>query len=80
MDRMNHGARPDRPHLEGMGTSEETVALWEEVTGKSADDLDWYLDFTGFKTALLSIRTTSFMDLPQPSDEILTQMLHRSRS
>jgi aminoglycoside phosphotransferase (APT) family kinase protein len=79
MDRMNHGERPDRPHLEGMGTSEETVALWEEVCGKSAADLDWYIEFTGLKTALLSIRTCSFMDMPQPTDDVLTQMLQRSR-
>jgi len=79
MDQMNHGERPDRPHLEGMGTCEQTVALWEEVSGKSADDLDWYLDFTGIKTALLSIRTTTFMDLPEPTDEVMQQMLQRSR-
>lgn len=43
--------------LEGMGTRAETVELWEEVSGKSAADLDWYIAFASFKQDCLSIRT-----------------------
>lgn len=68
MERMNHGELPGRPHLEGMGTRDETVALWEAVSGKSAADLLWYEEFTGVKVSLLSIRTCKFMDVPPPDD------------
>ncbi len=44
------------PPLEGMGSPAETVALWEEVSGKSAVDLDWYIDFTTLKKACLGTR------------------------
>jgi aminoglycoside phosphotransferase (APT) family kinase protein len=42
--------------LEGMGTRDETVALWEEITGKSAADLEWYEDFTQLKMSLTGMR------------------------
>ena len=42
--------------LEGMGTRDETVALWEEVSGKSAADLEWYEDFTQLKMACTGVR------------------------
>jgi aminoglycoside phosphotransferase (APT) family kinase protein len=42
--------------LEGMGTREETVALWEEVSGKSAADIDWYEDFAKLKMSCASVR------------------------
>lgn len=43
-------------HLEGMGTRQETVDIWESITGMSAKDLEWYEDFTQLKTACMSIR------------------------
>lgn len=51
-----HGATTTRPFLEGMGSREETIALWEKLTGKSAKDVDWYIDFTHFKMACTGIR------------------------
>jgi aminoglycoside phosphotransferase (APT) family kinase protein len=42
--------------LDGMGSQDETVALWEEISGKSAADLDWYLQFTRLKMACTSVR------------------------
>ncbi|TDW63226.1 aminoglycoside phosphotransferase (APT) family kinase protein [Novosphingobium sp. PhB55] len=42
--------------LEGMGSREETVVLWEELTGKSAADLEWYEDFARFKMTCTGIR------------------------
>ncbi|MFT4055191.1 MAG: phosphotransferase family protein [Novosphingobium sp.] len=46
-----HGA-----YLEGMGTREETIALWEEISGKSAAGLEWYEEFTHFKMTCTGVR------------------------
>ena len=43
-------------YLDGMGSRAETVALWEEVSGKSAADLEWYEDFTQLKMACTGVR------------------------
>ncbi|MEZ5737671.1 MAG: phosphotransferase family protein [Novosphingobium sp.] len=43
-------------YLEGMGSREETIALWEEITGKSAADIDWYEDFTHLKMSCTGVR------------------------
>jgi aminoglycoside phosphotransferase (APT) family kinase protein len=43
-------------YLEGMGTREETIALWEEVCGKSAADLPWYEEFANLKMSCTGIR------------------------
>jgi aminoglycoside phosphotransferase (APT) family kinase protein len=43
-------------YLEGMGTREETIARWEELTGKSAADVEWYEDFTQFKMTCTGLR------------------------
>ena len=37
-------------------TREETIALWEEVSGKSAADLEWYEDFTHLKMSCTGVR------------------------
>ena len=43
-------------YLPGMGTRAETIALWEEVSGKSAADLEWYEEFTHLKMACTGVR------------------------
>lgn len=43
-------------YLEGLGTREETIALWQEVSGKSAEDLEWYEDFTHLKMSCTAVR------------------------
>ena len=45
-------------YLEGMGSRDETVALWQEVCGKSAADLEWYEDFTHLKMSCTGVRLT----------------------
>jgi len=52
-----HGPRSvfGAPH-DGMGSAAETVALWEEVSGKSAADLDWYVDFARLKMSCTGVR------------------------
>lgn len=50
-----HGARAQAP-LEGMGSRAETIALWEEVSGKSAADLEWYEAFARLKMSCTAVR------------------------
>ena len=66
MSAFAHEKTADKPHLEGMGTREETIALWREITGIAVDDLDWYLDFTAFKTGCLSVSTSRLWGWPEP--------------
>lgn len=51
-----HGEGPDGVALEGMGSRAETIALWEELTGKSAADIEWYEEFTHLKMTCLALR------------------------
>jgi aminoglycoside phosphotransferase (APT) family kinase protein len=47
------------PRLDGLGTREETIDLWEEGTGLKAEHLLWYEVFAGIRHATLVIRTTN---------------------
>jgi aminoglycoside phosphotransferase (APT) family kinase protein len=52
-----HGRSAQRGrYLPGMGTREETIALWEEISGKSAADIEWYEEFTHLKMACTGVR------------------------
>lgn len=73
-----HGAGPDRPHLEGMGTREETIALWREVTGVPTDDIEWYEDFTRLKIACLGTRMAALRGWPAPSEAELAKRMRLS--
>lgn len=75
MSSFAHEKTADKPHLEGMGTREETIALWQEITGISVDDLDWYLDFTQFKTGCLSVSTSRLWGWPEPDHAVLAAQL-----
>jgi len=55
-DEFNAEARGLR-RLDGLGTREETIALWEDRVGERAGDLGWYEVFTGFQVCLFGIRT-----------------------
>lgn len=44
------------PPLEGMGSTAQTIALWQEVCGKSADDWQWYEAFAAFKLDAISVK------------------------
>lgn len=80
MDITNHGARGDRPALEGMLSRDETIALWHEVCGKSVDEFEWYEDFVALKVAALSIQTARLLDRPMPDEASLRAMLSMGRS
>lgn len=52
-----HGATGFRgSHLEGMGTRQDTIDVWQGITGQSVEGLEWYEDFMALKTTLMSIR------------------------
>jgi aminoglycoside phosphotransferase (APT) family kinase protein len=62
-------------HLDGMGTRAETIALWEEVSGKSAADLEWYEDFTNLKMSCTSVRLDQLRGSTMTEETALTQRL-----
>ncbi|TAL03055.1 MAG: phosphotransferase family protein [Rhodospirillaceae bacterium] len=70
-----HSTRSGRPHLEGMGTREETIALWNELTGISVADIEWYEDFTALKIACLGTRMATLRGTPVPSEAELAKRL-----
>ena len=52
------------PALAGMGSRAETIALWCDVSGKSAADIDWYETFAVFKMECLAIRMAALRNNP----------------
>jgi len=42
------------PTLAGMREADETIELWEDVSGLSAADVDWYILFAAFKMSCLN--------------------------
>lgn len=50
--------------LEGMGSREETIALWRQVAGKSAEDIAWYEAFASFKMECLAVRMIALREMP----------------
>lgn len=66
MSEMKHGAAHGRPHLAGMGTRAETIALWGEATGLPTGDIDWYEDFMALKIACLSVSMARLHQAPAP--------------
>lgn len=71
-----HGAKaPHGVSLEGMGSREETIAMWEELTGKSADDIEWYEDFTRLKMSCLGVRMAILRNSPGTTAEELAVRL-----
>jgi len=51
--------------LEGMGTRAETIALWSQVSGKSAEGIEWYEAFACLKMEILAVRMMSLRDMPE---------------
>lgn len=73
---MKHGPASGRPPLAGMGTRAETIALWEDLTGLSAQDIEWYEDFMALKIACLSISTSRMWGVEPPDQSQLAQRLN----
>jgi aminoglycoside phosphotransferase (APT) family kinase protein len=62
-------------YLEGMGSREETIALWEEVTGKSSADIEWYEDFTQLKMSCTGMRLDAMRGTDMVKPEYLRARL-----
>jgi len=72
-----HGrnAAPYGAWLEGMGTREETIALWEQVSGKSAEGLEWYEEFTHFKMSCTGVRLGQLRGQPMMDEATMRKRL-----
>lgn len=62
-------------HLPGMGTRAETIALWQDICGKSADDIEWYEDFTQLKMSCTGVRLGHLRGTPMMPADIMAQRL-----
>lgn len=62
-------------YLDGMGTREETIALWEEITGKSAADIEWYEDFTRLKMTCTGLRLGHLRGVVMMDDATIARRL-----
>ena len=70
-----HGARDGKPHLDGMGTREETIARWGELTGISTADIEWYEDFAQLKMSCTGVRLSQLRGTPPPDEAWLARRL-----
>lgn len=61
--------------LEGMGSHDETVALWEELSGKSAAGLGWYEEFTHFKMTCTGVRLGHLRGTPMMDETMMRKRL-----
>jgi aminoglycoside phosphotransferase (APT) family kinase protein len=52
--------------LDGLGTRQETIDLWEQGTGLTARDVHWYEVFTGYKVAIIYVRLTQLQGAQPP--------------
>ena len=52
-----HSVDPGVPRLDGLGTRQETIELWEDLTGQAADDLLWHEVFAGCKSGAAGLRS-----------------------
>jgi aminoglycoside phosphotransferase (APT) family kinase protein len=47
--------------LEGIGSGDEVVERWEELTGRRVQDLDWHDVFTTFRLGCVMLRLFAMM-------------------
>lgn len=67
-EEMKVHARGGTP-LEGLGGRIETIALWEQVTGISTADLNWYEAFAAFKLTCLGVRMMDLRGISPPGGD-----------
>lgn len=61
--------------LEGMGSRDETVELWQKICGKSAADLEWYEDFTQLKMTCTGVRLGHLRGKPMMDEAAMRKRL-----
>jgi len=47
--------------LGGLGTPRETVALWQELVGRPAENLDWHLVLNALRSRLVMVRLPTML-------------------
>jgi aminoglycoside phosphotransferase (APT) family kinase protein len=73
------------PRLPGFPSWDATVARWEELTGRSADDLLWYEVFAGYQFGIVMCRIAQLMarlemvpaELDYERNNLVTQLLEK---
>jgi aminoglycoside phosphotransferase (APT) family kinase protein len=70
-----HGATADRSPLEGLGSREETIALWQQITGIAVDDFEWYEDFARLKMSCAGVRVAALRGSAPPDEAWLAKRL-----
>lgn len=71
-----HGHDSERSKfLPGMGSREETIALWEQISGKSAADIEWYEEFTHHKMACTGVRLSDLRGVVMQDEATLRARL-----
>lgn len=58
-----HSTEAGVPRLDGLGTRQETVDLWQDLTGEQVGDLLWHEVFTGCKAGLLALRSRDLLTI-----------------
>ena len=61
-DRL-HGEDYGQPRLAGLGTRDETIERWQQLTGLRADHLDWYEILAGLRLAIVRFRGVKAREL-----------------
>jgi aminoglycoside phosphotransferase (APT) family kinase protein len=59
-------AQQGLPMLDGMGSREETIALWGELAGIDTSEIEWYERFAALKMSCLAIRTLALRPFERP--------------
>ncbi len=59
-----HSVAQGVKRLDGLGTRQETLDLWQELTGRKVENLEWHEAFAGLKAGLLGMHTRRSMKLP----------------
>jgi hypothetical protein len=58
-----------------MGTRAETIALWEEISGKSAQGLEWYEEFAKLKMSCTGVRLGLLRGVDMMDEATMAQRL-----
>jgi aminoglycoside phosphotransferase (APT) family kinase protein len=58
-----HSVEVGIPRLDGLGTRQETLDLWQDLTGHPVDDLHWHEVFAGCKAGLLALRSRDVLNI-----------------
>ncbi|MBA4862826.1 phosphotransferase family protein [Streptomyces sp. PSKA54] len=72
-----HSVEHGVARLDGLGTRQETLDRWQELTGRQVESLHWHEVFAGLKAGLLGLHTRRSMKLPN-ADERANPFLQRS--